>query len=365
MPAQEYKRTLVTIMSIDAVSYTRLMGEDEERTVANLGERREMISSQVQQFNGRAFGIAGDSIMAEFSSPVDAVRCAMEFQTAIAELNSSLEQGPGMNFRVGINIGDVITRGDDLFGDDVNIAARVQSQAPCGGIAITGTVQSHTIGKISLPFVDTGHHQLKNVSVDVQIFQALMGDDDSNFAPANIAPGQIDGADQPLSPEKVQGFHNRPALAVLPFEILGGDKQYEYVADGLAEDIITGLSRMRWFPVISRNSSFVFRGRPVDEKTIGRTLGARYLVQGSFRIFGSKLRVSAQLVDAEEGTNIWSDDYDSSMDDIFELLDTISQRIIGSLSAQIDRAEQFRSYAKPVGNLEYLGPGSPWNVASA
>ncbi|MEM7301248.1 MAG: adenylate/guanylate cyclase domain-containing protein [Pseudomonadota bacterium] len=353
MPGQEFKRTLVTIMSIDVVGYTKMMGANEERTLTILARYRELIDRQVAGFDGRLFGVAGDSLMAEFASPVDAVRAAAEFQKEIAGENADLDVDARMRFRVGINTGDVIARGDDLFGDDVNIAARVQARARKGGIAITGTVYNHVAGKTDIAFVDDGYHRLKNVGVDVRIYHAVLGfleDDDEeqlpSLPPASRAGGSADEF------ERIPGFDDRPALAVLPLELRGAGKENEYIADGIAEDLIRGLSKLRWFPVISRNSSFVFRGKPVDEKTIGRSLGARYLVQGSILFAGPKFRVSLQLVDAKPGTLMWSDNFDSSMDELFDLMENISLGIIGRLNAEIDRAEQFRAYSKPVGNLD-------------
>ncbi len=348
MSAQKFRRQLVTIMSVDVVSYSRLMGADEEATLAQLHNHRKTVDSSVTRFGGRMFGVAGDSQMAEFSSPVEAIRSAVEFQTAIRESNLSLDNDLSMSLRVGLNIGDVIVENGDLFGDDVNIAARLQEKARPGGIAISQTVFSHISGKTSLRFEDAGMQEFKNINVPVRLYHVHLDGDDKIHSNAPAVP---DGR-QEKQLSQVPGLADRPALAVLPFEDEGSSNDSPYIAEGLSEDIAIGLAKMRWFPVISRNSSFVFRGKPVDEKTIGQTLGARYLLEGSVRLRGEQLRVTAQLVNAEEGVNIWTNTYQYPMENMFDLQDEIAQNIISVLSTQVDQAEQSRSYAKPYENLD-------------
>jgi adenylate cyclase len=347
MIGQQFKRQLVTIMSVDVVSYSRLMGENEDNTLVQLNKHRKTVEQSVTGFGGRMFGVAGDSQMAEFSSAVDAVRSAVEFQLAIANGNEQVPDDYRMSLRVGLNIGDVIIENGDLFGDDVNIAARLQEGAHPGGVAISQTVFSHIGGKTELLFKDAGFQKFKNINIPARLYHVQVGDEVDEQDDA--LPG-VPSAPAPLS--VVPGLADRPALAVLPFSDQGSSNDSQYIAEGLSEDLSIGLAKMRWFPVISKNSSFVFRGKPVDEKTIGLVLGARYLLEGSVRLRGDQLRVTAQLVNAEEGVNIWTNTYHYLLDDIFDLQDEIAQNIISALSTQIDQAEQSRSYAKPYENLD-------------
>ena len=347
MTVHQFKRQLVTIMSVDVVSYSRLMGENEDNTLVQLNKHRKTVEQSVTGFGGRMFGVAGDSQMAEFASPVDAVRSAVEFQLAIAEGNKQLPDDQSMCLRVGLNIGDVIVENGDLFGDDVNIAARLQEGARSGGVAISQTVFSHIGGKTDLLFVDAGFQNFKNINIPIRLYHVQLGNEVDGQD--DVVPG-TPSIPAPLT--AVPGLADRPALAVLPFSDQGSNNDSQYIAEGLSEDLSIGLAKMRWFPVISKNSSFVFRGKPVDEKTIGRVLGARYLLEGSVRLRGNQLRVTAQLVNAEEGINIWTNVYQYPLEDIFDLQDEIAQNIISALSTQIDQAEQSRSYAKPYENLD-------------
>ncbi len=344
MTGQQYKRQLVTIMSIDVVSYSRLMGENEENTLDQLTSHRHTVADTVDRFGGRVFGVAGDSQMAEFTSPVDAVRCAVDFQTAISTNNKSIVSNHRMQLRVGINIGDVIVENGDLFGDDVNISARLQENAHPGGVAISQTVYSHVSGKTNLVFEDAGPQFFKNIEVPVQLIHVLCdGGEEADSV----------GAQTPIvALPSVPGLADRPALAILPFEDRGSSRDSQYIADGLSEDISIGLAKMRWFPVISRNSTIMFRGKPVDEMTIGRTLGARYLLEGSVKLRGKEIRVTAQLVNAEVGVSIWTNTYQYPLESIFELQDEIVLNIISVLGNQIDQAEQSRSYAKSYEKLD-------------
>ncbi len=346
MSGQQYKRQLATIISIDVVSYSRLMGEDEENTLDQLTSHRRTVAETVDRYGGRVFGVAGDSQMAEFTSPIDAVRCAVDFQTAISIYNKSVVSNHRMQLRVGINIGDVIVENGDLFGDDVNISARLQENARPGGVAISQTVYSHVNGKTNLVFEDAGPQFFKNIEVPVQLIHILRdGDEEAN--------GNSVGAQTPIvAIPSVPGLSDRPALAVLPFEDHGSSGDSQYIADGLSEDISIGLAKMRWFPVISRNSTIMFRGKPVDEMTIGRTLGARYLLEGSVKLHGREIRVTAQLINAEAGVNIWTNTYQYPLESIFELQDEIVLNIISVLGNQIDQAEQSRSYAKSYEKLD-------------
>ncbi len=346
MPEHQFKRQLATIMSIDVVSYSRLMGADEEHTLEQLNNHRKTVEECVLGLGGRMFGVAGDSQMAEFSNPIDAVRSAIKFQTAIENGNLKLVSDRRMYLRVGINIGDVIIENGDLFGDHVNIAARLQENAHPGGVAISHTVFSHINGKIDLEFDDAGPQMFKNIGIPIRLYHILFGD------AGRAVDTKLSAAPMAIPLPTIPGLADRPALAVLPFEDQGTSNDCQYLAEGLSEDISIGLAKMRWFPVISRNSCVVFRGKPVDEMTIGQMLGARYLLEGSVKLRGNNLRVTAQLVNAEEGLNIWSNTYQYPLENIFDLQDEIAQNIISVLSTHIDQAEQSRSYAKSYEKLD-------------
>ncbi len=347
MTVKQFKRQLATIMSIDVDSYSVLMGVDEEHTVEQLSNHRQLVQNSVLKFGGRLFGVAGDSQMAEFTNPLEALRSAIDFQVTIARHNQSLEVKKRMQLRVGLNIGDVIVEDGDLYGDDVNISARLQENAHPGGIAVSQTIYSHVDGKIDASFEDDGPQYFKNIGTPIRLFHV-----------------QFDGVDQadrlalnkavPSASVKqaISGLADRPALAVLPFEDHSASDDSQYIADGLSEDLAIGLAKLRWFPVIARGSSVVFRGKPVNEMTIGRTLGARYLLEGSVKLRGKDIRVTTQLVNANAGLNIWSNSYQYPIDSLFDLQDEIIHNIISVLSSQIDQAEQSRSYTKSYEKLD-------------
>ncbi len=339
MEARQYQRRLVTIVSADVVGYSRLMGADEEGTLARLTEYRAVIDDYVSKYRGRVFGGVGDSVMAEFSSPVEAVHCAVAVQRDIESRNNDLAQNRQMKFRMGINIGDVIAENDNLFGDAVNIAARLQEASLSGSILVSETVHTHVGGTLDVAFRDLGNLQCKNISNPIHAYETILSpqEADSVATTNNLVDVSI----------PVPGFKGRPALAVLPFDSLSRERDDEYIADGLTEDIISGLSHLRWFPVIARNSTFVFRGKPMNVIRIGSALGARYLLEGSLRVEGERLRVRAVLVDAVSGMNVWSDRYDRNLRNIFDVQADIAQNIVATLEAQISMAEQQRVYTKP------------------
>jgi TolB-like protein/class 3 adenylate cyclase len=345
MEMQRYERRLVTIISADVIGYSRLMETDEDATVATLKSYLSVIDENVQNHRGRVFGMAGDSLMAEFACPIEAVRCAAEIQRQIEHRNQNLPDDRQLRFRIGINTGDVIAIGSDLYGDDINIAARLQEISSAGAIVVSETVCAHVAGKINLGFRDLGQQRLKNITLPVRAYKAEVTSnkdfDRTNLTIETAAP--------------VPGFDGRPALAVLPFKNLSRDTENTYIADGLTEDLIKALSNLRWFPVIARNSSFAFRDSTVDMVRIGRALGAKYLLSGSVRFVDDRLRVLARLVDAQTGVNLWNQRYDRELSNIFEVQDDITASIVSSLDAEIDLAEQLRSHARHPEHLDTWG----------
>ncbi len=327
------QRRLAAIFSADAVGYTKLMAADELATLETLNCYRSLISGLVRQHGGRVVDMVGDNLLAEFPSAVDAVQCALETQRQLAVQNETLEPARRMRFRIGINVGDLIVDGERIVGDGVNVAARIEATAEPGGIAISQTVLDQVDGKLPIAATDTGEHALKNVSRPVRIFRLIEGSADP--APSGHEP-RDDPA--PIDPH-VPGFAGRHAIAVLPFRNLSQDIEQEYFADGLAEDLIASLGALRMYPIISRNSSFTYKGRNVDAREVGRELGAHYIVTGSVRRSGERLRVTAELVDAEGGHQIWSGRYDRQISDIFEIQDQITAEIAASVGPALSQSE--------------------------
>jgi adenylate cyclase len=280
-------RRLAAILAADVVGYSRLMGADEEGTLERLKALRgELIDPNIAKHHGRIVKTTGDGLLAEFASVVDAVRCAAEVQQAVPEWNAGVTADRRIKLRIGVNLGDVIADGDDLYGDGVNIAARIEALADAGGVFVSATVYDHVRDRLPFGFEDRGEQQVKNIARPVRVYRVLLGDVASKLGEPPL----------PLS--------EKPTVAVLPFQNMSGDPEQEYFSDGIAEDIITDLSRSRSLFVIARNSSFTYRGRSVDVRQVARELGVRYVLEGSVRRAGARVRVVAQLVDAETGNHI-------------------------------------------------------------
>lgn len=339
-----FKRRLVTVLSADVVGYSRLMGADDELTLSTLKLYRQVMGEVIQRTHGRMFGVAGDSWMAEFSSPVEAVRCAVEAQREVENRNQELPEKHRLHFRMGLHMGDVIADGPDLFGDVVNIAARLQEIAQPGRIVLSSAVFPHVVGKIDLGFRALGAQQLKNIPEPIAAYTA-----DASRLPPELITNTHPVLDLT---QPVPGFGGKPALAVLPFKNLGPGVEHEFLADGFADDLLTGLSNVRWFPVISRYSSFVFRNDMLDPQSIGRALGARYLVTGSMRRTGQSLRLTVNLIDAENGINLWGQKYDIDFSRLFQVQDDITASIVSVLDSVVDKAEQSRSCARKTEDLD-------------
>jgi TolB-like protein/class 3 adenylate cyclase len=330
-------RRLAAILAADVAGYSRLMAEDEEATLRILERYRRTISELVDEHAGRIFGSAGDSFIAEFTSAVQAVRAAVAIQRALDRHNADLPKDRRMDFRIGINVGDVIADKDNLFGDGVNVAARLEGVAEPGGICISGTVRDQIEGKLNFALRPLGERSLKNISRPVSVYSV-------DWHPEHpLATGVFGGA--PALPDK-------PSIAVLPFSNLSGDPEQEYFADGITEDIITALSHHRWFFVIARNSTFVYKRRAVDVKQVARELGVRYVLEGSVRRAGQRVRITGQLIEAETGNHLWAERFDRDLADIFAIQDEITQSVVGAIEPEMLLTEGKRAYRKAVGNLD-------------
>jgi adenylate cyclase len=339
------ERRLAAILSADAVGYSRLMSRDEEATLRTLKAHLDAIDGLVRQHGGRVVDAVGDNLLAEFGSVVDAVACGVGIQRALDARNARLSADRRMPFRIGINLGDVIVEGDRIAGDGVNVAARLEALADPGGITISGTVLEQVEGKLPLEFQDEGEQRLKHIPRPVHVFSVELASPDPTQAEeehASMRPAEL----------SVPGFAGRHAIAVLPFDNLSGDPEQEYFTDGLAEDLLTRLSAFREFPVIARNSSFAYKGKPVNLKTVSRELGVRYVVEGSVRKAGNHVRVSAQLIDATTGHHVWAERYDRQLSDILALQDDITERIVASLVPALTRVEIRRAVRQPPQNLD-------------
>jgi len=319
------QRRLAAILAADVAGYSRLMGNDEEGTLAALkASHREVIDPKVAEHRGRIVNSPGDSVLVEFASAIDATRCAVEIQKEMAERNSVIPEDRRVEFRIGINVGDVIVDGKgDIYGDGVNIAARVESLARPGAICLSDEAYKQIKGKVAIDVSDMGEQQLKNILQPVRIYGIRFGE-----APALPIP-------------------DKPSIAVLPFENLSGDPKQEYFADGVSEDIMTELSRFSDLFVIARNSSFKYKGKIVDLRQVGRELGVRYVLEGSIRRGGDRIRISAQLIDSGTGTHRWAERYDRELMDLFQIQDEVARTIAAILAAHVNKAEAERTLLKP------------------
>ncbi len=330
-------RRLAAIVSADVVGYSRLMSINEEGAVETLRTYRAVISDFVAEHDGRIFGTAGDSVIAEFASAVQAVRSAVAIQRALDRHNADLSSDRRMDFRIGINVGDVLTEGDDLLGDGVNIAARLQEIAAPAGICISGQVFDQIEGKLAFNLKHLGPKSLKNLTRAVQVYEVDWSADD---------------AAMPVDRSKPLSLPKKPSIAVLPFTNISHDPEQEFFVDGITDDLITVLSHYRWFFVIARNSSFVFKGRSADAKQVARELGVRYILEGSVRRAGSRVRINGQLVDAESGNHLWAEQYDRDLSDIFAVQDEITQSVVAAIEPELLMAEGQRAVRRPPANLD-------------
>jgi TolB-like protein len=326
------ERRLAAILAADVVGYSRLMGVDEEGTLAALKAlRKSLFDSKIAEHRGRIVKTTGDGALVEFSSAVDAVRCAMEIQCAMAERNADIPEDRRIEFRIGINVGDIIIDEGDIYGDGVNIAARIETLASPGAICLSDNAFQQIKGKLALDVRDMGEQQLKNIALPVRVF--VVGANGSLTRPTLSLP-------------------DKPSIAVLPFQNMSGDPEQEYFADGVVEDIITALSRFNNLFVIARNSSFTYKGRAVDVKQVGRELGVRYVLEGSVRKAANRVRITGQLIDASSGAHLWADRFDGALDDIFDLQDRVTVSVVGAIALKLEQAEIERSKRKLTENLD-------------
>jgi TolB-like protein len=332
----EVNRRLVAVFAADVEGYSRLMGADEVGTLKGLTERRAILDKAIADHGGRIANTAGDSVLAEFGSAVEAVQCAVDAQAALDAANAQLAPDKRIRFRIGIHIGDVMVRAGDLFGDGVNIAARLQTLAQPGSVCISGATYEQVRKVLPLAFTDLGAQQVKNIGEPVRAYAAGKPADAPNAAAlANPKP--------PPLPDK-------PSIAVLPFQNMSGDPEQEYFVDGIAEDVLTTLSKIPELLVIARNSSFVFKGQTRDIREIGRILGVRYVLEGSVRRAGKRVRLTAQLIDSIDGRHVWADRFEGDLDDVFELQDRITQDIVTALEVQLVGGEDLRVWRKRSGS---------------
>ena len=394
MTTKNVKRKLRAILSADVQGYSRLMGDDEVATVKTITEYRETLSSIVNKYNGRVVDSPGDNVLAEFGSVVDAVQCAVEIQNVLKAKNEGLPENRRMVFRIGVNLGDVIQEEERIYGDGVNIAARIEGLADGGGICISGTAYDQIKNKLALGYDYLGEHSVKNISEPVRVYKVPMDPKDVgkkrvakpwkkiaiaaavllilagaaaavwNFyprpapTPTGLTSKQTppESTDKPLLP-----LSDKPSIAVLPFANLSGDPEEEYFSDGMAEEIITALSKIPQLFVIARNSSFTYKGKPVMMQQVGKELGVKYVLEGSVRKSGDRVRIMVQLIDAQTGHHLWAERYDRDLKDIFALQDEITLKVIRALQIKLTAGEQARLIGKGTQNLEaYLRTLQAW-----
>jgi TolB-like protein/class 3 adenylate cyclase len=341
MTEDRVDRRLAAVFAGDIAGYSRLMGTDEEGTLRQLkAHRKELIDPKITEHRGRIVKTTGDGMLVEFVSVVDAVRCAVDIQRGMGERNSDIPADRRIEFRIGINLGDIIIDGDDIFGDGVNVAARLEALADPGGILVSSIVHDQVRDKLSFGFQNMGEQAVKNISRPVGIHRVEL----TELTPtskSSIAQAKTNRAES-----------DRPSVAVLPFANMSGDTEQEYFADGITEDIITALSKVRWFFVIARNSTFTYKGTAVDVKRVARDLGVRYVLEGSVRKSGNRVRISAQLIDATSGNHIWAERYDGELNDIFELQDQVTTRVVGAIAPKLEQVEIERVKHKPTESLD-------------
>jgi adenylate cyclase len=374
MAEEGFKRKLTAILSADVKGYSRLMGEDEEATIRTLTEYRKIISDQVKQHEGRVVDSPGDNVLAEFASVVDALKCAVQIQKEIAEQNESLPENRKMEFRIGINLGDVAKEGDRIYGDGVNVAARIESLADPGGICISRSAYDQVRKSLSLGYEYLGEHSVKNIDEPVRVYRVLTAPEYAGRVIGEktaagkkwrrlaytavaclvvVAGGLIAWNIYLQKSRRVEAadiekmaflLPDKPSIAVLPFDNMSGDADQNYFSDGLTEEIITALSKVPYLFVIARNSTFAYKGKPVKIRQVAEELGVRYVMEGSFRKAEDKVRVTAQLIDATAGHHLWAESYDRDLKDIFALQDEITMEIIKALEVRLTEGEQARIY---------------------
>ena len=331
-------RRLAAILAADVAGYSHLMGADEEGTHERLKVHlAELVHPKIAEHRGRIVKTTGDGLLGEFASVVDAVRCAAEVQRGMIDRELDIPEERRIRFRIGVNLGDIIADGDDIFGDGVNVAARLEALAEPGTVFVSNTVYEHVRDRLSFGFEDLGEQQVKNIARPVRVYRVR---DAGIAAKSPSAPGQ---STLPL-PDK-------PSIAVLPFQNMTGDAEQEYFVDGMVEELTTAIARLPWLFVIARNSAFTYKGKPVDAKQVAQELGMRYLLEGSVRKAGNRVRITGQLIDTTTGAHIWADRFDGALDDIFELQDQVASSVAGAVEPKLRQSEIERASRKPTANL--------------
>jgi TolB-like protein/class 3 adenylate cyclase len=337
------ERRLAAVLAADVAGYSRLMGVNEEGTLARLKAfRKGLFDPAIASHRGRIVKTTGDGILAEFASAVDAVRCAVEVQSGTAEQNATEPQDQRLEFRIGIHVGDIMVDDNDIFGDGVNIAARLEGIAEPGGVCVSDDAYRQVRGKVDVGFDDMGPQPLKNIVEPMQAWKVRL-------------IGQIPSAIEPVSTviqSQQLSLPDKPSIAVLPFQNMSGDPEQEYFADGIVEEILTALARFKSLFVIARNSSFTYKGKAIDIKQVGRELGVRYVLEGSVRKASATVRITGQLIDAETGHHIWADRFDGSLEDVFDLQDRVTESVVGAIEPSITLAEINRGRSKPTESLD-------------
>ncbi len=335
------ERRLAAILAADVVGYSRLMGEDEEGTLERLKSlRRELVQPKITERKGRIVKLMGDGLLAEFPSVVEAVQCAIDIQQEVAEREPNLSDDRRIRLRIGINLGDIIVEGSDIYGDGVNVAARLEALAEPGGVYMSEVVRQSIGSMLDLNLEDLGEHQVKNIARAVHVFRVRFATDEAG--PKQPGPGA----------EERLAIPHKPSIAILPFSNMSGDPDQEFFSDGITEDIITALSKIRWFFVIARNTTFSYKGQPVDVKQVAEELGVRYVLEGSVRKAGTRVRLTAQLIDAATGNHVWAERYDRDLSDIFALQDEMTQTIVGAIEPELGSVERERARRKPPESLD-------------
>ena len=334
-------RRLAAVVAADVVGYSRLMAADEAATLdAMKAHRKELWAPKIDEFGGRVVGTAGDSFLVEFQSAVAAVACSVAMQQTMLERNIGLPEDRQMLLRVGINIGEVVVDGDDIFGDGVNLAARLEALAEPGGICVSDDVMRQIRGKLEIRFVDGGLQEVKNIPAPVHVWHWSAEDPAADTEPER---------------EAKLALPDKPSIAVLPFDNLSGDVEQAFFADGMTEDIITGLARFRSLFVVARNSTFAYKGKSFDVREVARDLGVRYILEGSVRRGVARIRITAQLIDAVTGNHIWAERFDRELADIFAVQDEVTEAIVAAISPEIGEAERARAQRRPLSDLDAWG----------
>jgi adenylate cyclase len=340
MNTHDFKRKLTAVFSADVAGYSRLMGEDEAATVKTLESYKQVMFSLIKQHRGRVIDSPGDNLLAEFASVVDAVHCGVAVQSELKARNADLPENRKMQFRIGINLGDVIDEGERIYGDGVNIAARLEGLADPGGICVSQTAFDHIESKLPLGYQFLGQQTVKNIAKPVGAYKVLME--------PRVIDKEQEEEDKTRQPDK-------PSIAVLPFVNMSGDPEQEYFSDGITEEIITGLSKIPRMHVIARNSTFVYKGKPLKVQQVGQELGVRYVLEGSVRKAGNRIRVTAQLIDVKTGYHLWAERYERELSDIFAVQDSITMKILSALQVELTEGEQARLRHEEKRNLEAWG----------